>query len=158
MNDSQVKQLHTQVDQLVNDETIDTKKLLELMSRRAIGVAGNLMLSADDESVKLRAAQDFMDRGAETSKIQKHQIESWSLSGKDAKGLAEAMVESARVRQQYANLATEDFIRLEKPKDEAHIYAQAGKPEITKGVIESEAALGTHAKGHDQEVLRTNSD
>lgn len=108
-----MKQLHTTIDQQVADETISTRKLLDLLSRKAIGVAANLMEGAESESVRLTAARDLMDRGSDTSKIQKHQIESFSISGEDAKDLARAMVEAAMVKERHAAARAGDYIKLD---------------------------------------------
>ena len=113
VNDPGTKALFTQVDQLVQDETIDTRRLIEIMSRQAIGKIGNLMNGAAKEEVQFMAARDLADRGQETSKIQRMQVESFTLSGKDVAGLRESMVEAARVKAANASLTDEDFIRLD---------------------------------------------
>lgn len=149
--DGKAKQLHTSIDAMVADDTVDTRKLIDLLARKAIGVVGNLMTGAEDEAVKLRAAQDLMDRGSETGKINKHQIESWSLSGRDAKGLAEAMVEAARVREQYRDLEHNDFIRIEgglgneHERDERQEAGDGSGTEGTKAVEQPVAEVGTRA-------------
>jgi len=113
VNDPGVKSMFTSVDQLVQDETIDTRRLIEIMSRQAIGKIGNLMNGAAKEEVQFMAARDLADRGQETSKIQRMQVESFTLSGKDVAGLRESMVEAARVKAANAELADGDFIRLD---------------------------------------------
>lgn len=129
--DPQVKQLTTQVDQLVTDTTVSTKQLVEQLSRKAIQKIGNLMEGAESERVQLDAAKDLADRGSETSKVQKHQVESWSLGADSAKALAAAMVEAAKVRKEYEVLETQDFIRLEGGLPNAQVSAEdeAGKAE-----------------------------
>ena len=71
------------------------------------------MQSAESERVQLDAAKDLADRGTETSKIQKHQIESWTLGKADAAAMAAALVESARIRQENERLRTHDFIKID---------------------------------------------
>ena len=113
VNDPQVNQLTTEVDQLVQNATINTRQLVELLSRKAIGKIAKVAFFGDKEENQLRAAIDLADRGSETSKIQQHQIESITLTGHDARILAESMVEAAEVKQRYAHLAQDNFITLD---------------------------------------------
>lgn len=117
VGDAQVGRLVGEVDLMVENATINTRALVEQLSRKAIGVIGKVMLHGDKEENRLKAAVDLADRGSETSKIQKHQIESWSLGSQDAKSLADALVEAARVKQLNAVVATQDYIRLEGGSD-----------------------------------------
>ena len=111
--DAQVNRLMTSTDALVQDETIDTRRLLDLLGRKAIGKIANLMNSAEKQEVQLKAAVDLADRGSETSKIQKHQIESFTLRGQDIAALTEAMVSAAETQQRWSGEVLGDFKRLE---------------------------------------------
>lgn len=105
-----------EVDDKVNDRMIDTSKLLEKLGRESLDRMAQLMRFSDSESITFKAAQDLMDRSSETSKVQKLQIESLTMSNKDAKGLAEAMVMAADLRRQFAEAATGDFIKVDEAK------------------------------------------
>jgi hypothetical protein len=111
--DGQVNRLMTQTDQLVQDETIDTRRLLDILGRKAIGKIANLMNSAAKEEVQLKAAVDLADRGSDTSKIQKHQVESFTLRGADVAALTEAMVAAAESQRDFGPHVMGDFKRLE---------------------------------------------
>lgn len=101
-----VKRLMNDVDDMIADQTVQTSAIIELLGRRAVGKLANLMESAN-EGVVFKAAQDLADRSPATSKTQKVQLDSFSISGQDVKDLAAAMVESARSQQRYMHIANE---------------------------------------------------
>lgn len=86
-------------------ETITQK--LKRVSEEAVDTLSDLMHYSEKEGIRLRAAIDLADRGPETAKIQKHQVESISLTGKDVERLRAGIVEAARIRS-----------RVEVPIDE----------------------------------------
>jgi len=98
--------------ELIEQHANDTNMLIQKLSHRAIQVLGTLMEDAGKEDVRLRAAQDLADRGPETSKIQRHQVESFTLAGSDARALAESIMMAATAREQNAALATENFDKV----------------------------------------------
>ena len=98
--------------ELIEENAHDTSKLIQALSVRGIQVLGQLMEDAGKEDVRLRAAQDLADRGAETSKVHRHQVESFTLGGADARALAESVVMAAAVRNANAALVTENFDRV----------------------------------------------
>lgn len=98
--------------QLIEQHAHDTNTLIQKLSHRAIEVIGTMMEDAGKEDVRLRAAQDLADRGSETAKIQKHQVESFTLGNADARALAESITMAAQVRAANAALATENFDRV----------------------------------------------
>lgn len=97
---------------IMAETATSTSALIEKLSRRAIGVIATTMEDASSEALRLKAAIDLADRGSETSKIQKHQVESFTMDSKDARSIAEAMVSAALVRGAHSNLITENFDRV----------------------------------------------
>lgn len=95
--------------EIIEEKAHDVNALIASLSHRAVQVIGQLMEDGSSENIRLRAAQDLADRGPETSKIQKHQVESFSLSSDDARGIAEAMVAAATLRQRHEELRVADF-------------------------------------------------
>lgn len=93
------------------EKTISTAALIEKLSRRGIEVIGDLMEDAQKEDIRLRAAIDLADRGKETAKTQKLQIDNFTVSGRDVAALAEAMISAAKLKEVYAEAATGNFIR-----------------------------------------------
>lgn len=87
-------------------------KVLSLLGREAVGKLRGLM-DSNSEMIQLKAAQDLADRSPETSKTIKHEVASITISGQDAKEMAEALVESARSREKFSHLAAEDFVQVE---------------------------------------------
>jgi len=94
---------------IIQQTALDTNVLIEKLSRRAIEVIATHMEDASSEGLRLKAAIDLADRGSETSKIQKHQVESFTLSSTDAREIASSLVAAATVRQAHADLKHENF-------------------------------------------------
>lgn len=106
------KQYMKTAHELIEQHANDVNALIQGLSVRAVQVLGTLMEDAGKEEVRFRAAQDLADRGSETAKIHKHQVESFTLANSDARALAEAVVMAAAVRNQNAQLKTENFDRV----------------------------------------------
>jgi hypothetical protein len=99
--------------EIIDQNATNTNALIQGLSVRAIQVIGKLMEDSASEKIQLDAAKDLADRGNETSKIQRMQVEAITLGAGDAKMLAEALVRGPRVQEKYAHLATGDFNRIE---------------------------------------------
>lgn len=121
----QVKRLLNDVDAMIEDKTVETSAIITMLGRKAIGRLAHMMDSAS-EGIALKAAVDLADRSPETAKTQKMQVESFSLSGQDAKELALAMVESARSESRYKHIAVEglDEIGITGPSQELPAHAK----------------------------------
>ena len=96
----------------VDEKLIETSALMDLLGREALSKMGGLMRFSADEQIVLRASADLMDRSPVTMKIHKAQVESFTLSGKDAKEIAAAMVESQRMRELHDAAADGDFVKI----------------------------------------------
>lgn len=108
-----LKNFMQEVDDALTEQSVDMSKVLSILGRRAVRNIASLMEDAEGEGTRLRAAQDLADRSPETQKIQKHQVESFTISGEDAKELAAAMVESARIKDRYMSMAEGDFVTVD---------------------------------------------
>lgn len=106
----EAKMLIEEVDQAMARQVYNTAALMEELSRRALRKIGSLMDNAHSEAIQLKAAIDLADRGRETSKVQKHQVESFTVNSRDAKALAEALVNSAKARQRTGYDPSQDYI------------------------------------------------
>ena len=98
--------------EIIAREVVNKQSLISALGMRAAQVTGILMEDAASEAIRLKAAQDIMDRDPELSKVQKHQVESFTLSGKDATELAAALTSSGSVKEVYAHLEHQDYNRL----------------------------------------------
>lgn len=109
-----------ELDDKLNDKTLETSVLLHKLGREALDRIAGLMRFSSNENIILRASQDLADRAPGTQKIQKHQVEAFTLSGRDSAAIAAAMVEAAKVRQGYAEVMQGNFIKvpLELPSGE----------------------------------------
>lgn len=108
----EVHELMDQVDSDIHDKTIEMTATLISVGREALSEIRHLMKSTKNEAIKLGAAKDLADRSPETSKVQKHQVESLSLSGHDARQLASALVAATEARRLYGDQVNGDFIRV----------------------------------------------
>jgi hypothetical protein len=99
----QANRLISDLSARIEDETVQTSVILQHLGRKALSKIAALMEHADSEHLQFKAAQDLADRAPETQKVQRVAMESLTLSGKDVQALADAMVESAREREQYAS-------------------------------------------------------
>lgn len=104
--------------EIIAREITNKQSLISALGMRAAQVVGGLMEDASSESIRLKAAQDIMDRDPELSKVQKHQVESFTLGNKDAKEIAAALVSASSVHSQFKHLETQDFNRLATGEEE----------------------------------------
>lgn len=100
-----------EIQRRIEDKTVDLSAVVQEVSREALGVVRTLMKDTKNEAIKLKAASDILDRNPETSKTQKIQASSFSLSGEDAKSLAAALVMSAKAQTVHPPV-TGDFVRI----------------------------------------------
>lgn len=105
------RRLISQLDEELMSETVNMNKVLTVLSRRAIGKIATLMDSSKEE-ISLKAAQDLADRGPETQKVQRMEVTAFSLDGRDVQALAEALVESARTKEQYRDIAINGLVEV----------------------------------------------
>lgn len=131
-HNEETRRIINDTSQMINDETIATSKILQMLSRKAIGRLADLMESPND-AIAFRAAQDLADRGPETQKTQRLQVESLTLTGEDAKQLAKAMVESADVSRRFAHVAVDGLTEVDTDKRDEHQGLRLIKAETTSG-------------------------
>lgn len=143
----QVIRLVNEIDERIDDESVDMSTVLRTLGREAIKKITGLMNTASKEEIQLKAAVDLADRSTETSKIQKVQLEATQISKVDAKGLAEALVEAARVKQLYSGQVQKDFVRVDSDPLQGANDAQTGR---LRG--QSEEPLGTQASEQSAEA------
>jgi predicted nucleotide-binding protein len=115
---------------IIEENAHDVNALIKRLSHRAIEVIGGLMEDASKEDIRLRAAQDIADRGDETAKIQKHQVETFTLSGADARAIAESMVQAAAVRERFKELKVENFDHVNVDEQVAPVAENIEQPTL----------------------------
>jgi hypothetical protein len=114
-----VQAITDKIDQMLEDETVEIGTILRKAGRRAVGKIVHTMENASSEVLQFKAAQDLADRNPETSKTQKVAVASFSLGGDDAKALAEAMAEAARVRAEFDGQVQGDVVRVHADERQA---------------------------------------
>ncbi len=119
---AEIANLIGEVDRQINDGSIELSKVIALIARRAARKMNELIGSGNDH-IALKASSDILDRNPETSKTVKATITSFHIDGQDAKELAAAMVQAAKVKEQFRSIVVGDFVRVEEEpngKEEAH--------------------------------------
>jgi hypothetical protein len=96
----------------VDEKLVDTSAVMELLGREAMFKMAGLMRFSADENIILRSAADLMDRAPTTQKVQKHQVESFTIGPAEARDLAAAMVESARERAKFIGVQQGDYVKI----------------------------------------------
>lgn len=127
----EVSRMIGDIDTQINDQSIALSKIVAIIARRAAGKI-NQLIDSPNEHIALKASSDILDRNPETSKTIKATVTSFSLDGQDAKEIAAAMVEAARVKEQFREMAMKDYVRVEDDHAE-----------------EKEARLEVHTRDHD---------
>lgn len=156
-----VTHLMDEIDAALNDKTIDMASILQMMGREAAKKMLTLM-DHDNAAIQFKAAQDLLDRSPDTSKVQKHQVATFSLDNKDAKELTAALIATARMRAGIPDEVIEgDFVQIpiavsaeDEYAEQVHVVqANASRQGLTgephnsegmdRGPTEGEASKGT---------------
>lgn len=96
----------------LDEKHLETSDLLARYAREGVEKLAGLMRFSSNENIVLRAASDLADRGPSTRKVQKHEVEAFTLSGKDITALRQSIVEAAEMRAKYSEAVTGDFIKV----------------------------------------------
>ena len=106
----EVNRIVSETQRRVLDQTVDTATILNELGRKALSTVVGIMEAGQSEALRLKAAIDLADRSPETSKVVRAQVTSLTLDGEDAQKLAEALLQSATVRQQHTKVTNGDFV------------------------------------------------
>jgi len=109
---------------IIEDKTLSASQLVQKLSRRMVELEAKIAEDSPNEGLRLKAAQDLLDRNPETSKTQRIQADVLTLDGKDAQAIAAAMVEAARLKAQFADAAVGDYVKVDTRED-AHTQMEA---------------------------------
>lgn len=149
MNNDRVRQLVTEAHTSIVDKTEDIQLALKELGRKGLKTIEAIMEDTQGvlPAVRLKAAIDLADRSNETTKIQKHQITSFSLDGDDVMALSKALVESSRTQERYRHEVQADFVRIDTtPETPTDVKANAdeahGASEGAEAVAEGSADEG----------------
>lgn len=112
--DTQVASYAAQIQKELEDETIDTAKLIKKLGRRALGVIAKTMESPDAKpETQLKAAQDLADRSPETSKVLNinAKVET-PLTEDQVAVLRRTMIEAAAHREKFSAAANGSYVTV----------------------------------------------
>lgn len=98
----EVQKLAALVTDKVAEQVTDVSKVMEALEVKALAKMNELLDNGGSAAIQLKAAQDLLDRGARTSKVQKVAMASWSISEEAAKNLAQQVAAARQVRERYA--------------------------------------------------------
>lgn len=96
-----VRKLMSELEETLQDRTLDMSHMVEFLGRKALIRVGQLMDNSQNERIILDSAKELMDRSPELQKTQKLQVESFTLDGKDVAALAAALTEAAEVAERH---------------------------------------------------------
>lgn len=122
-HNNELRRMTNDVTRMIEDDSVSTAVVLQKLSRKAVGKLAELMDSSN-EAVAFRAAQDLADRGQETAKTQKFQVDSLTLNGEDAKELAKALIESSRLGDKFSEVAQSGLVEVDTDKREESVALQ----------------------------------
>lgn len=105
------------VDQIVKDKTMTASQLIQKLSRRMVEIEAHTAEHSQNEALRLKAAQDLLDRNPETSKTQKIQADILTMDGKDAQAIARAMVEAAALKDRHVAAVQGDYVKVDSKED-----------------------------------------
>lgn len=148
-HNDETKRIVNKVDQMLEDETVQTSTLLQALGRAAIKKLHGLMTGSGKEEIQLKAAQDLADRSPETTKIQKHELSvNPQISSEEAKLLAKALIEGAQVHQDYKAITAGDYVKvdidvMDKEPVNAEVVEVRAEPDAEE-VSDEEADQGVH--------------
>ena len=97
------------VDTAIQQRVVDLSAIIERVSEKALTRLEHLIDLADKDEVKLRAAQDILDRNPRTSKTSRLQVSSLSLTGKDVQALVTAITSGRDLKAEFPDAASGDY-------------------------------------------------
>lgn len=101
-------------DTQVQERAVSLSAVIAKLSEKALDVMAEQIEHGSTEEVKFKAAKDILDRNPETSKTNKVQVESFTLSGRDAKDLAAALAQARMPQPTDEQVMTGDFVRVDE--------------------------------------------
>jgi hypothetical protein len=110
----QVAELAAKIDQELQDESIDTGRLIKQLGRKALHKIDSVMSNPLVKfETQLKAAQDLADRSPETSKVVNinARVET-PLSDDQVAALRRAMIEAANLRDKFSAAAEGSFVTV----------------------------------------------
>lgn len=128
------------LDRNIEERSVSMSAVIAALGQKAVERMEKLMDHGTTEQIQFQAAKDLLDRNPETSKHSKLQVDSFTIDGRDAAGLAAAMVEAARVRSAFAEEVRGDYVKLADSTGGTGVpaalqpvqaEAQAGSPDVT---------------------------
>lgn len=111
-------------DTQVAERSMSLSAVIARLSAKALDVMEEQILNGSTEEVQFKAAKDILDRNPETSKMQKVQLESFTLGNKDAKEIARALTEGMALRSYDAEVAEGDFVRVQEVSEQPSLMGE----------------------------------
>lgn len=148
-----VKEMMADIEQMMNDKTVDMSIVIQKLGRLGVGKMAQLALMGGNERIQLDAAKSLADRSPETAGIQKVQVDPFSLGAQDAKMLAAALVESAALRNKFADVAENGLVEIDLTQGEKDAMRLPGTESSTVQARNNDEASGDNgSKGDSREL------
>lgn len=100
------------VDAAIGEKTIDMSAVLQGLEVIALDKMRKL-LEASTENIQFKAAQDLLDRGPRTGKIQRQVTAALTIDGEDAKVLAASLIAARQANEKYRPLVQGDYDKVQ---------------------------------------------
>lgn len=108
-----VRKMLDELDAHLLGKTTDMSVLMQQLGRMAVGRIARLALTGGNERIQLDAAKTLADRSPETAGIQKIQDAGLSLGSEDAKAIAAALIESAKLAADFEKVGVEGLVEVD---------------------------------------------
>lgn len=118
----------------VTERMMSLSAVIDRLSKKAVVVMEDLIDNGSTEDVRFKAAKDILDRNPETSKTNKVQVESFTLSGRDAKELALAMTEGRLAVAKFEEATEGDFVRVQEVTERPNILEAGTDEQLSPGI------------------------
>ncbi|CAB4165190.1 hypothetical protein UFOVP1537_8 [uncultured Caudovirales phage] len=112
----------------LDEQAVDMGKVIKAAGRKAIENIYLTMEHGDNPALKLKAAIDLADRSPETSKIQRVQVEAFTLGSADVELLAQAMAEGRTAQEQFALEVRNGFDRTNQSPEPQTLLSDVVSP------------------------------
>ena len=108
----------------VTERSMSLSAVIAALSVKALDVMEEQITNGSSEDIRFKAAKDILDRNPETSKTNKIQMESFTLTGRDAKELAAALAEGRILQPMDMQAMTGDVVRVAEVAERPSIMGE----------------------------------
>ena len=151
-----VKELMEEMTNELMQKGVDMSVVMNRLGRLGLAKLAQLTVAGSNERIQLDAAKTLADRSPETAGIQKLQVDAVSLGAADAKAIAEALVESAKLSQDFDHVAKNGLVEIDLTQEQVDDRPEATG--IATGSDRSDTERSAESNGSVSSVASDSSD